>query len=91
MLKLELIFLILQGVSFLNEPLRYDVQGALEYNVTDLQPDTHYQIQVAALTRKGDGDRSTPVYIKTPGGVPIKPVINLKFVFALNRHVYFNA
>lgn len=62
----------------MNEPLRYEVQGALEYNVTDLQPDTYYLIQVAALTRKGDGARSAPVTVRTPGGVPVRPTINLK-------------
>ena len=66
----------------LNEPLRYEVQGALEYNVTDLQPDTHYLIQIAALTRKGDGARSTPLSVKTPGGVPNRPTIILKYVLS---------
>lgn len=64
----------------LNEPLRYDVQGVLEYNVTDLQPDTYYQIQVAALTRRGDGARSPQITVKTPGGVPNRPTINLKYI-----------
>lgn len=66
------------GAPLLNEPLRYDVQGVLEYNVTDLQPDTYYQIQVAALTRRGDGARSPQITVKTPGGVPNRPTINLK-------------
>lgn len=51
---------------------------ALESNVTGLQPDTLYAVQVAAITRKGDGDRSHPVKIKTPGGVPVRPVVTLK-------------
>lgn len=33
---------------------------------------------MAALTRKGDGDRSTAILTKTPGGVPVRPVMNLK-------------
>lgn len=50
----------------------------MELNVTALQPDTRYSVQVAALTRKGDGDRSPPITIKTPGGVPNRPVVTLK-------------
>lgn len=67
-----------EGNALLNEPLRFDVTDALESNVTGLQPDTLYAIQVAAITRKGDGDRSYPAKIKTPGGVPVRPVVNLK-------------
>lgn len=62
----------------LNEPIRVAVQNELKHNVTDLQPDTNYVIQVAALTRKGDGARSAPVQVRTPGGVPTRPTINLK-------------
>lgn len=71
---------MLQGKSLLNEPMRFDVLdgAALELNVTGLQPDTKYSVQVAALTRKGDGDRSQPVSVKTPGGVPLRPTVNLK-------------
>lgn len=36
--------------------------------------------QVAALTRKGDGTRSEPVNVKTPGGVPSRPDVDLKSV-----------
>ena len=32
------------------------IDGILDYNITQLQPDTKYSVQVAALTRKGDGD-----------------------------------
>jgi len=60
--------------------MRFDVLdgSAQELNVTGLQPDTKYSVQVAALTRKGDGARSPPVTVKTPGGVPNRPSINLK-------------
>lgn len=64
----------------MNKPLKFDVVEALEYNVTDLQPDTKYTVQVAALTRKGDGDRSPQVQVKTPGGVPIRPTVNIKML-----------
>ncbi|XP_053961046.1 tyrosine-protein phosphatase Lar isoform X1 [Anastrepha ludens] len=69
-----------EGKGFLNEPLKFDVVDTLEYNVTGLQPDTKYSIQVAALTRKGDGDRSVAVNVKTPGGVPIRPTVSLKIM-----------
>ena len=44
--------------DLVNEPIKYDVANgdAEEYNVTDLQPDTEYSIQVAAVTRKGNFD-----------------------------------
>ncbi|XP_025161579.1 tyrosine-protein phosphatase Lar isoform X7 [Harpegnathos saltator] len=69
-----------EGKDLLNEPIRRDVHedGVLEVNITGLQPDTRYSVQVAALTRKGDGDRSVPVHIKTPGGVPNRPQVNVK-------------
>lgn len=69
-----------QGKDLLNEPIRRDVHDdeVLEVNITGLQPDTRYSVQVAALTRKGDGDRSVPVHIKTPGGVPNRPQVNVK-------------
>ncbi|KAF2354314.1 PTP type protein phosphatase [Trinorchestia longiramus] len=50
---------------------------ATSYIITDLEPDTQYQIQVAALTRKGDGARSNPERVTTPGGVPNKPFITV--------------
>lgn len=69
-----------EGKGLLNEPLRFNVmdETTLEFNITGLQPDSRYNVQVAALTRKGDGDRSPPVTVKTPGGVPNRPTVNLK-------------
>lgn len=71
-----------EGKSMLNDPLSIDVSDGqmLELNVSGLQPDTRYSVQVAALTRKGDGDRSQPVTVKTPGGVPNRPTVNLKVI-----------
>lgn len=71
-----------EGKNLLNEPMRFDVMEdtTLELNITGLQPDTRYNVQVAALTRKGDGDRSTVVSVKTPGGVPNRPTVNLKVI-----------
>ncbi|KAL0102510.1 hypothetical protein PUN28_018060 [Cardiocondyla obscurior] len=68
-----------EGKDLLNEPIRRDVhEGVLEVNITGLQPDTRYSVQVAALTRKGDGDRSAPTHVRTPGGVPNRPQVNVK-------------
>lgn len=43
------------------------LDGVMDYNISGLQPDTKYSVQVAALTRKGDGDRSNSQTVKTPG------------------------
>ncbi|XP_063235458.1 tyrosine-protein phosphatase Lar isoform X2 [Bacillus rossius redtenbacheri] len=69
-----------EGKGLLNDPMRFDVLDgtAQELVVSGLQPDTKYSVQVAALTRKGDGDRSPPVSVSTPGGVPNRPSVNLK-------------
>ncbi|XP_015116835.1 tyrosine-protein phosphatase Lar isoform X1 [Diachasma alloeum] len=69
-----------EGKDLLNEPIRRDVheEGVLAINITGLQPDTSYHVQVAALTRKGDGDRSPPAKVRTPGGVPNRPQVNVK-------------
>nr|XP_040571796.1 tyrosine-protein phosphatase Lar-like isoform X3 [Lepeophtheirus salmonis] len=63
-------------------PLRFITRNGkeTEFNVTGLQPDTRYVIQVAALTRIGDGTRSKPVKVKTPGGVPSRPNIDVKLI-----------
>ena len=47
----------------------YDVRGTEQTSVVigSLQPDTWYQFQVAAYTRKGDGERSRPKTVKTKG------------------------
>lgn len=68
--------------EFVNEPRKDDVLDAKaeEYNITNLQPDTMYSIQVAAVTRKGDGTRSKPVKVRTLGGVPTKPDFSVRVV-----------
>ena len=50
-------------------PSRYDINDPArsEVNITGLQPDTNYHFQVAAYTRKGDGERSKTKKIKTKG------------------------
>ncbi|XP_064213194.1 tyrosine-protein phosphatase Lar isoform X6 [Tribolium castaneum] len=71
-----------EGKNFLNDPMKFDVFGdaVLDLNVSGLQPDTTYAVQVAALTRKGDGDRSPPVNVRTPGGVPNRPALTIKII-----------
>ena len=64
----------------MGQPLRYDVGVVEEYTINGLQPDSSYSVQVAALTRKGDGARSAPKKATTPGGVPNRPAVNLKIV-----------
>ena len=74
-------YFIQEGVhQYYSQPLRFNTGNpdVTSYNVTGLQPDTKYKIQVAALTRKGDGTRSQPVTVKTPGGVPSRPDVDLK-------------
>ena len=64
---------------YANQPMRFSTSSEVtRYNVTGLQPDSRYIIQVAAITRKGDGTRSEQVKVKTPGGVPNRPIIDLK-------------
>ncbi|XP_066985469.1 tyrosine-protein phosphatase Lar isoform X3 [Macrobrachium rosenbergii] len=65
---------------------------ATKYTVVDLRPDTEYQVQVSAITRKGDGARSAAETVRMPGGVPNKPVLLVngtvdKFSGKLTVHV----
>ncbi|KAG0428853.1 hypothetical protein HPB47_024186, partial [Ixodes persulcatus] len=66
--------------DLINDALRYDVadENAEERNVTGLQPDTKYSVQVAAVTRKGDGNRSPPKTAHTHGGVPTRPELTAR-------------
>ena len=78
-----------------SDPLRFDVADGVaeEFNVTSLQPDTEYSIQVAAVTRKGDGTRSRAVNVRTFGGVPTKPEISISFLKdepQMSVRVYWN-
>lgn len=68
--------------DLVNEPIKIDVANgdAEEFNVTDLQPDTEYSIQVAAITRKGQGSKSRNEKIRTMGGVPSKPYLHLNII-----------
>ena len=68
------------GDKLIGMPQRFDILdgNARSFNATDLQPDTKYSVQVAALTRKGDGLRSKKIILVTPGGVPSRPDLILK-------------
>ncbi|ELU00302.1 hypothetical protein CAPTEDRAFT_229069 [Capitella teleta] len=55
------------GMYDLNEDNKHEVI------VNGLTPDTNYQFQVAAYTRKGDGARSRQKRIRTRGAVPSIP------------------
>ena len=72
--------MFLQSQTQLNEPIRSIIleDNVLHANISGLQPDTSYSVQVSAVTRKGDGARSLPFKVKTPGGVPSKPQLNVK-------------
>jgi len=41
--------------------------NVLEVVIGGLEPEAQYQLQVAAYTRKGDGERSRPKKIRTKG------------------------
>jgi len=43
------------------------VGNVLEVVISGLEPEAQYQLQVAAYTRKGDGERSRPKKIRTKG------------------------
>ncbi|XP_065348128.1 tyrosine-protein phosphatase Lar-like isoform X4 [Cloeon dipterum] len=70
------------------EPLTFEVpsskleltSGGGELNVTGLQPSTEYSVQVSALTRRGEGEKSKPVMGTTPGGVPNKPTLEIRLL-----------
>jgi receptor-type tyrosine-protein phosphatase F len=52
--------------------------GGGELNVSGLQPNTEYSVQVSALTRRGEGEKSKTVMGTTPGGVPNKPTLEIR-------------
>jgi len=52
----------------LGTPLMLEVDSSkTDVVVSNLLPDTHYQLQMSAFTRKGEGERTKPKKIKTKG------------------------
>ncbi|OWF38939.1 Down syndrome cell adhesion molecule [Mizuhopecten yessoensis] len=77
---------ILQGYRILYKPVRKDedesdanieTSSKLEVTISNLQKYTNYSIQVLAYTRKGEGVRSDPIYVRTQEDVPERPA-NIK-------------
>ncbi|CAG5122899.1 unnamed protein product, partial [Candidula unifasciata] len=77
---------ILQGYKILYKPVRLDedesdanfqTSSQLEIVLFGLEKFTNYSIQVLAYTRKGEGVRSTSVYVRTREDVPDAPA-NIK-------------
>ena len=62
----------------MGNPPSYNFPNGTKSVIRDLVPDTTYRVQVAAVTRKGDGSRSPVATVTMPGGVPTKPTISLK-------------
>ncbi|KAK4337061.1 hypothetical protein RND71_043757 [Anisodus tanguticus] len=79
--------------DLVNEPIKIDVANGEveEFNVTDLQPDTEYSIQVSAVTRKGQGSRSRNEKARTLGGVPSRPNLHISFSNESNYTVNIDA
>jgi hypothetical protein len=80
-------FTSIQGRDIVvSEPLVFEIpssalaptSGGGELNVSGLQPDTEYTVQVSALTRRGEGEKSSPVVGATQGGVPNKPSLETR-------------
>ncbi|XP_075065536.1 receptor-type tyrosine-protein phosphatase delta isoform X4 [Mixophyes fleayi] len=69
---------MLKDVMLSDAQWEYDDTAEHEMIITGLQPETAYAITVTAYTTKGDGARSKPKVVSTPGAVPGKPrlVIN---------------
>ena len=55
--------------ELVGSPASFDAKDGskMEVTITGLQPDTNYQFQIAAYTRKGDGEISKPRKAKTKG------------------------
>jgi len=55
--------------EIVSAPVMLDISDSTRTDVTivGLHPETSYQFQVSAYTRKGDGEKSKPKKIKTKG------------------------
>ncbi|KAH3692732.1 hypothetical protein DPMN_193886 [Dreissena polymorpha] len=73
---------VLQGYKVLYKPDRQNedesdasflAAGGLDTVISDLDRYTNYSIQVLGYTRKGEGVRSSPIYVRTLEDVPGRP------------------
>lgn len=73
---------ILQGYKVIFKPVRKDedetdanivMSTNLEIIIDNLEKFTNYSIQVLAFTRKGEGVRSSPLYVRTMEDAPGRP------------------
>lgn len=46
----------------------------LKYTLTDLEPNTFYKIQIFAYNKRGDGQRSSPLFVSTLDEGPSRPL-----------------
>ncbi|CAG0898985.1 unnamed protein product [Darwinula stevensoni] len=66
-------------------------ESALNSLVTDLQPDSTYKVQVAAMTRKSRGIPSRNKVVRTPEGVPSRPLLQIRLFADESLTVAINA
>ncbi|KAJ8316349.1 hypothetical protein KUTeg_006363 [Tegillarca granosa] len=73
---------ILQGYKIIYKPVRHDedesdadtvTTNELGWTLTGLAKFTNYSLQVLAYTRKGEGVRSSPIYVRTMQDKPERP------------------
>ncbi|CAG0919767.1 unnamed protein product [Notodromas monacha] len=82
-----------RGEKVISDPGHYlELNGsATAFTIADLQPDTKYQVQVSAMTRKGDGARSKIINFATPGGVPSRPTLKIRLAEGTSNGVSIEA
>lgn len=73
---------VLQGYKVLYKPVRKDedetdanvkLSRGVDVTLDELEKFTNYSIEVLAYTRKGEGVRSSPIYVRTLEAVPDRP------------------
>ncbi|XP_055342450.1 tyrosine-protein phosphatase Lar-like isoform X3 [Paramacrobiotus metropolitanus] len=64
--------------ELIDDTYKYNIMDgtATHYTVTNLKPDTNYNVQVGAYTRSGDGELTKPKKVKTPPGLPLSPKLD---------------
>lgn len=67
----------------IGDPMVLEIESTkTEAVLSNLVPDAYYQVQVAAYTRKGEGERTRSKKVKTKGAgdVPSQLVANIRFI-----------